>query len=215
MAEIDHLVLVVPDLELAIDEVERDLGIRPEVGGRHDGMGTWNALLALDREDLPACYLELIAADPTQPDPTGPRPFGIDDDDRRRLVTFAARPNADESIDGLVTVLRTHGHDPGDPVPMARTTPTGGELRWRLTFPTMAAGGVVPFLIDWGDTPNPATTIGTSASLTRFDATVPAEVSDLLGALALPGLDTAARSAPGQGPGLTAELRGPSGTITL
>ena len=49
------------------------------------------------------------------------------------------------------------GHDPGPVFDMTRTTPAGRLLSWRLTFPDPAFDGVVPFLIDWLDSPHPAT----------------------------------------------------------
>lgn len=193
MAEIDHLVYVVPDLAEAGDRFEAELGVRPEIGGRHEGMGTWNALLALRFGEHPPCYLELIAPDPDRPEPPGPRPFGLDDDAGPRLATFAVRPGHDETLDGLIAALEAAGHDPGPAVPMSRTTLDGAELRWRLTFPTGAHRGVVPFLIDWGDTPNPATTVGPSAHLDAVRCNAPDEAERALGALRPVGLDTSGR----------------------
>ena len=155
MAVIDHLVLAVPDLGDAMTEFQRAHGVRPAIGGRHEGLGTRNALVSFGDS-----YLELIAPDPTQPDPDGPRPFGVDDIDHATLVTWAVRPvpALGETIAALIESCRAAGHDPGPAVPMSRHTPGGDVLRWQLTFPTMAHDGLVPFLIDWGDTSHPAAT---------------------------------------------------------
>lgn len=202
MAEIDHLVYAVPDLDEAVGRFHRDLGVRPDVGGRHTGMGTWNALVALVFGER-RCYLELIAPDPGQPTPDGPRPFGIDDDPGPRLATFAVRPGHGETFDDVCSALRGAGHDPGPAVDMSRTTPDGVELRWRLTLPATSHGGVVPFVIDWGSTPNPAGTVSATATLEWVRARPSPAASGVLAAAAVGGLEIVTEaSAP-----LTAEIR--------
>lgn len=211
MAVIDHLVYVVPELSDAVERFERELGVRPVIGGRHEGMGTWNALLALRSATAP-CYLELIAADPEQPDPAGPRPFGIDDDAGPRLATFAMRPSGGEHLADVVETVRRHGFDPGDALPMSRTTPDGDLLAWHLTMPTLAADGLVPFLIDWGDTPMPADTIPVDAELIELTAGTRSEhVMGLHGELQPVPLELDATT----DRALTAVLRTPTGTLRL
>lgn len=150
MADIDHLVYFVPDLDAAVDAAVHDYGVRPEFGGRHPGRGTHNALLALGD-----AYLELIAPDPSQPAPDGPRPFGIDDLTEPAFVAYAVRPSDGEHLDDLIAALAGVGADPGPATAMSRATPTGDRLEWRLTFPDPTFDGAVPFLIDWGTTPQP------------------------------------------------------------
>jgi hypothetical protein len=43
----DHLVYAVPDLAVATAELHTKLGVAPTAGGRHEGVGTHNAILAL------------------------------------------------------------------------------------------------------------------------------------------------------------------------
>ena len=74
MTRIDHLIFAAPDLEDGVREVEARFGVRAENGGQHLGQGIHNKLLALG----PTTYLEIIAPDPTQPEPSGPRPYGVD-----------------------------------------------------------------------------------------------------------------------------------------
>ncbi len=44
---IDHLVHAAPGLPAAVADVEERFGVRARAGGRHIGLGTHNALLAL------------------------------------------------------------------------------------------------------------------------------------------------------------------------
>jgi hypothetical protein len=202
MAVIDHLVLAVPDLDDAIADFEHAHGVRPAIGGRHAGLGTHNALVSFGDS-----YLELIAPDPTQPDPDRPRPFGVDDIDGPTLVTWAVRPDPahGETIEKLIESCRAVGHEPGSAVAMSRQTPAGELLRWRLTFPTMTQDGLVPFLIDWGATRHPASGAPRGLALTAFGgATADADrANEILGAIGLPEF---AAPIDGGGPGLFAEF---------
>ncbi len=155
---VDHLVYAVSDLEKGVRSLA-ERGLRAEPGGRHEGLGTHNALLALGG----GAYLEIIAPDPSQPAPARPRPFGLDGLREGRLVTWAG--NAPD-LDERVAAARAAGFDPGPIVAMSRTRPDGVRLSWRLTLRAEPAGdGLVPFLIDWGDTPSPAQTSPAGAKL--------------------------------------------------
>lgn len=209
MSELDHLVYAVPDLDAAVGRFAEATGVEPAYGGAHPGMGTHNALVSFGTS-----YLELIAPDPGQPEPNGPRPFGIDDlADESRLVTFAVHPTAGESIDGLVVAAREGGYDPGDPMPMSRVRPDGVELRWRLTFPTQALGdGLVPFVIDWGGTENPARSAPGEVELMAIRWTHPDPEPARRARTALGFTDTIDR---GAAPAIEATLRGPTGDLAL
>jgi len=147
---LDHLVYAVSDLEAGIAHLERLLGVRASPGGSHRGLGTRNALLALG----PDCYLEVIGPDPEQPEPSAPRPFGVDRLRAGRLVTWAVKAG---DLERRVEAARRAGYDPGEVRSMSRDRPDGVRLEWRLTLRAEAAGeGLVPFLIDWGTTQSPA-----------------------------------------------------------
>ena len=159
MAAFDHFALACQNLEDGVDFVEALTGVRAAPGGPHPGIGTHNALLSLGND----VYLEIIAVDPNQDEPSGPRPFGIDDHRGPRLAAFAIHPTDDESIDSVAETIRNHGTDPGPVVAMSRVKPDGEEISWRLTRSNRL--GLVPFVIDWGDTPNPATITPPGCSL--------------------------------------------------
>lgn len=216
MAVIDHLVYAVPDLAEAIDWFDEATGVRPAVGGAHDGMGTWNALVSLGE-----CYLELIAPDPAQPDPpvSGmPRPFGLDDvlapgGTGPALVGFAVRPDDDETFDDVADRMADAGRDPGPAADMSRVTPGGDRLAWRLTFPTERT---VPFVIDWGATPRPNITQAGGVELVDFTIVHPRPF-DMLGVMTALGLDitVSATDSDDHRPGLRATVRGERGDLDL
>src|SRR6516164_1644179 len=110
---IDHLIYRAPDLARAVADMEERFGVRAQAGGKHIGLGTHNALLALG----PRTYLEIIAPDPGQPEPSVPRPFGLDGVSRSGLVGWAI---ACQDIDAAVADARRHGYDPGEAAGMQR-----------------------------------------------------------------------------------------------
>jgi catechol 2,3-dioxygenase-like lactoylglutathione lyase family enzyme len=201
---IDHLVYAVPDLRAAVADMEERLGVRALDGGRHTGLGTHNALLAL----APATYLEIIAADPGQLQPSTPRPFGIDGISHSGLAGWAL---ACDDIDATVARARRDGYDPGEAVDGQRIGPTGTTLRWRMT-PGRTADGLVPFLISWGRTEHPARSAPRGVTLEAFhlEHPDPPSVMPLLAAL---GADVEIKAAPAAA--LVARLRGPDGGVVL
>jgi len=201
---IDHLVYKAADLAGAVAEVEELLGVRARAGGQHIGLGTHNALLTLG----PQIYLEIIAPDPGQPEPSVPRPFGLDGISRGGLIGWAI---ACQDIDAAVADARRRGYDPGEVADMQRTGPTGAVLRARLTLNVMP-GGLVPFLISWGDTEHPARSAPHGLILESFhlEHPNPASLAPLLTAL---GADAEIR--PAATPALIARLSGPNGSTVL
>lgn len=176
---VDHLILGAPDLEGGVEAVERRLGTRPAIGGRHPQYGTRNALLALGAET----YLEVMAPDPELAVPHRGRLFGLDELDSPRLVAWALRR---EDIGAAATRAREGGVALGPVREGSREQPDGTSLTWRLTDPySTPAGGVVPFLIAWGKTPHPARDAPEGGSLTelRAEHPDPESVREDLGAL--------------------------------
>ncbi len=202
---VDHIVYAAPDLDAAVADLGARLGVRPAYGGSHPGAGSHNALLDLgDR-----AYLEIIAPDPGQPDPVGRRrPFGLDELDAPRLAGWAAKAT---DLEARVAAARARGFDPGEARTMRRRRPDGVELVWTLTRGGPAAGGLVPFLIDWGDAPHPAATAPTGCRLTALAGRHPrpAEVQAALAAL---GLALPVEEGPAA---LLATLDTPNGVVRL
>jgi hypothetical protein len=206
-AMIDHLVYAVPDLDAACADIEARFGVRPSAGGKHTGRGTHNALLDLGD----TAYLEVIGPDLEQPQPERPRPFGIDRIAVARLVTWAAKASGD--IDERVVRAREMGYDPGPVLSMSRARPDGVALAWRLTQRDELGGdGLVPFLIDWGDTPHPAATAAKGCRLVTFRAEHP-RPDVILPLLEAIGEKLDVREGPH--PRLIAEVATPRGRVEL
>ena len=142
--ELDHLVVAATDLESGEAWLRERLGVPLSAGGQHEGRGTHNKLLQLGS----GTYLELIAADPSQPDPAQPRSFMLDDPAMQarlkrspQLVPFLCR------TDDMDAALASLKYLPGRPVPMTR-----GALRGRICASSGGrppADGMLPTLIQW------------------------------------------------------------------
>ena len=147
---IDHLVYAASDLERGITEIERLLGVRPVIGGRHPRYGTQNALLSLG----PNTYLEVIARDPALPLPQQGALVDLAPDEPSRLITWVFRP---ESIEAAATAASDAQIGLGPIETGSRQRPDGSTLSWRLSDPyAMPMNGAIPFIIHWGDTPHPS-----------------------------------------------------------
>ena len=148
--KLDHLVYAVPDLEEGVALVESVLGVRPAVGGRHPHLGSHNALLSLGDD----AYLEVVAPDPELPRPPRGVVFNMDGITTPHLTTWAVRA---ERIQAVADQAGARGFDVGALAQGSRERPDGTLLQWQLSDPyVMAFGGLVPFLIAWGDSPHPA-----------------------------------------------------------
>jgi hypothetical protein len=142
-AELDHLVVACARLDDGIDWVERQLGTRPQPGGRHVAMGTHNALLKLG----PRAYLEVIAIDPDGVAPARPRWFALDEPAMQTrlaagpaLITWVLRC---DSLAGACARVP----DLGEILSMSR-----GDFRWKIAVPEdggLPWGGVLPAAIQW------------------------------------------------------------------
>lgn len=200
---IDHIIYAHPDLDAAVAEIEDRFGVRAAGGGQHPGRGTHNKVLGLG----PRTYLEIIAPDPTQPEPSESRPYGVEGISRGQLVGWAL---ACEDIEGAVERARSKGFDPGGVVDGQRVS-RKGTLRWRVTGNAQAAG-LVPFLIEWGETPHPAVDAAPGLVLLSVHLEHP-DPRSLTTALVALGADVEVREA--SEPALVARLGGPGGEQEL
>ena len=131
---IDHLVIVVDDLDRAAGDYRR-LGFNVVSGGKHP-VGSHNALVAF--ED--GSYLEIIAFYQESPDHRWWDPLKKGE----RLVDYCMQTDDLARDTGK---LRECGVTINDPVPWSRIRPDGYELEWLLSLATGSHRGVAPFLI--------------------------------------------------------------------
>ncbi|HET9886973.1 MAG TPA: VOC family protein [bacterium] len=205
LSRVDHLVLATPDVEATSNDLARVLGVRADPGGRHAAWGTRNALIALGD----TIYLEIVgpdsAADALR---DRARPFEVDRLREAKLVTWAASA---PDLEAVVTRARESGIDLGSVQSRGRLRPDGVELKWKMTDPLAPRwDGIIPFFIDWGDTPHPAATSVQGGELLRMSAVHPRakEARAILQAL---NLDLAVEE--GESPKLMAVIRTTSGAM--
>ena len=154
MFELDHLVVAAKNLDEGSVFVQDLLGVPLEPGGKHTAMGTHNRLLNLGD----GTYLEVITVDPDAPAPDRLRWFGMDSQEIQKrlekgpaLLHWVARAKKDTSLKDAEVSKDIFGRV----TPMQR-----GDLSWLITIPDdghLPGDGVLPTLIDWGDTPHPTT----------------------------------------------------------
>ncbi len=206
LSRVDHLVYTTPDLNRGIEEIEKLLGVRASPGGQHPGRGTRNALVALG----PTAYLEIFAPDPEQPQPKEPRPFGLDGLKESRLVAWFVNGS---DLERLRDEAVRKGVPLGSVKSGSRKRPDGVKLSWQFTDPwAPVADGIVPFFIDWGDSPHPATTAAKGATLVGLRAEHP-DAGGVHRMLRRLGLDLSVKQ--GKRPALIAVVKGPRGRVEL
>ncbi len=206
LARVDHIIFATPDVEDTADRLTTTLGVRAVPGGSHSAWGTRNALIALGDQ----VYLEIVGPDPGSPPQEPPRPFGLETLSVPRLATWAVKGR---ELEALVTHVRADGIDLGEVQRRTRRRPDGMLLSWVMTDLTASrAGGILPFFVDWGETPHPATTSPQGGTLVGLRARHP----DADGVRAmLRSLGLAIDVEPGDTPELIATLETRRGGIEL
>ena len=135
LTAIDHLVIVVSNLEAAAEDY-RSLGFTVVPGGRHPGVGTYNALIAFSDSS----YIELIGFYEPRADHRWWAPLQRGGG----LVDFCLQT---DDLAGDARGLRRAGVDIGDPEARNRTRPDGVEIRWTFALARGPHRGVAPFII--------------------------------------------------------------------
>ena len=212
-AQLDHLIITVPDLEAGVAAVEEATGVRAVPGGSHPGRGTANFLLGLAPTGWPEgahTYLEILGPDPQQEKPAdGTLPLDAHLATEPTLQTWAIHPPA---FLAKVAAANTAGIDFGEVQDMARDTAEGDRLEWWLTTRSpLPREGAQPFLIDWGESVHPAEAALPTLELLEFRVESPEpeaarQVLEVLGA----GDTTVVE---GSNCRLRARLRGPGGIL--
>jgi len=202
--EIDHIVVAAPDLDAAKQEFFDATGVMPADGGPHPGGGTRNALVSFGD----GCYLELIAPDPQQEleGTNGQRFAALATSE---LLHWAVRSS---NLAQLATRFTAAGLTPGAVRDMARVAPSGERLQWQLMgVRDRDLAGLMPFFIDWQNTPHPSHAAPLVGSLARVQLGFPvgSHAAELLLEL-LDGLVETRRE-----PGLLVVYESPAGVQTL
>ena len=161
MNRLDHLVYTAPSLEEGMDKIESLFGIRPIIGGQHPQWGTHNALLSLGNE-----YLEVIAPCPDLSVPE--RGLWLDSFFQQppRIATWALQTDAleENKREALSSGIEIGRIERGQ-----RQTADGSILSWQLTNPyALPVNGLLPFLIDWGDSKHPSETARKAGELRKL-----------------------------------------------
>jgi hypothetical protein len=206
----DHLIVGAASLRAGIEWAESRLGARAHPGGKHETMGTHNALFGLG----PRLFLEIIAVDPDATPPARPRWFDLDEPRMRArliespaLIHWAAR-SRDIEADAAQS-----GVDLGTITAMRR-----GDFAWRLTVPAdghLPGRGLVPTLIEWSDHRHPADALPDVGMRLVALAGEHPDPAPVRGALTALGLGDTLKVTYGRTPRLAAMLRTPRGTMTL
>ena len=135
LTRIDHVMMCVPELAMAVDAYTR-IGFDVQPGGEHTGKGTHNAI-AFTEDD----YLELLSIH-NRDEYVASSPAG-------GLLAFLERGGGfryvavqSDDLAADVAAMRARGIDVSDAIPGERRTPGGVTLRWKAA--TLGAANPLP-----------------------------------------------------------------------
>ncbi len=165
-----------------------------------------NTLLSLG----PRMYFEIMGPDPDQPRPEVGRPFNLAGLVGPRLVTWVARA---QNLQAVRKTAGAAGVDLGEIQERSRHRPDGMVLKWSMTdFKKDRENGIVPFFIDWGDSPHPAESAPKGCLLKRLRVIHP-EADRVTRILDRLGLNLVAEQ--GAEARLAATIETPKGTVDI
>jgi len=203
---IDHIVWAVPDLDKAITDFEEQSGVRPVIGGKHESLGTYNALVGLGD----GMYLELIAVDPST-EVEAPRWMGVDKITESRVTRWAIKS---DQLEKDAEVLKAYHPFHGEINQGQRTLEDGSILSWALTMPQPTPMvEVVPFLLDWsGSSHHPSERLSAECKLVslRLSHPDPYGISNVISSFGY-GTESLLKG----DPAIIVTLSTPKGKVTL
>ncbi|HVV37700.1 MAG TPA: VOC family protein [Acidimicrobiales bacterium] len=143
MHALDHVMVVVADLDEAAHRYDSDFGLVAVPGGRHPGFGTANSIIPLGD-----AFIELVVVEDAAVSPLAEFLSGRLASDGEGIVGVCLR-----AADFAAVAARLDSPI----VPMSRTRPDGTELHWELTGIDGALVHGLPFFISWAvDEDHPA-----------------------------------------------------------
>ena len=202
---LDHIILLIADLETFKSHFEAETGVELTVGGAHPGLGTANLLASVGE----GVYLEFIAPDPDLDEPRGLGARLVSYGEPH-IASFALRT---QDMAATVAAAEAAGLSTLGPAEGSRETPDGVLLSWSgLYLVGHDQGDQVPFYIDWGETPHPAETSAQGLRLLAFRAVHPEP--ERLAAI-YRGLDMPVTVVAGDAPGFELRIETPRGELTF
>ena len=163
---IDHILLAVPDLASGSADMGEMLLVEPTPGGEHPDLGTANSLIGLGA----GIYLEIIG--PASGDNRSGFAGRLAKLTWPELIGFAVQTR---NIEAVRDAAKAAGIASGEIRTGSRRTPDGRKLQWRtMSVIDPAHDFLMPFFIDWGETPHPSATSVSGPQLISWEVGHPA-----------------------------------------
>ena len=156
--KLDHIILIIDNLENGMTQFEELTGVSPVFGGVHGNGVTQNALVALND----GVYLEILA--PRDALDSVPEPFS-----HYKNLTAHGWAVATKNAELTKEKLLDSGFDTSGLNSGSRNTPQGNLLSWSTFFITNDSSSVFPFFIQWGvDSVHPSSTTPKGCELKKL-----------------------------------------------